>query len=167
MLSINILDIKQFMQLLFKTNQLDSHEFISGELTTDFTFHMDGHIQKSFFTEDELSILALENTTYLPWSMVKERLFSLIKGKKKPGQLKIVLKLGAKDHADFFQKIESSFTPSDVNGLFLNIIFQENTLRIITGISYTIFTMDQQLEADFTNYILEQLHNFQITTESC
>lgn len=91
MQSIEILDIKAFMLLLFQSAVLDKYEFVSGELRTDMTYSLDGHINKEFFSEDEIESLALNSQTYLSWHMAKEKVFTLIKGKKTPSQLKIVL----------------------------------------------------------------------------
>ena len=55
MQTIEVLDIKQFMQLLFQTNALDSYEFISASIRTDMTYNLDGHINKEFYTSQDIS----------------------------------------------------------------------------------------------------------------
>ena len=55
MRSIEILDIKDFMQLLLQSSAFDSYEFISGEMRTDMLYTLDGHLNKDFFSEEELS----------------------------------------------------------------------------------------------------------------
>ena len=52
MQAVEILDIKNFMQLLFQTNILDSYEFVSAELSTDISYSLNGHIHKEFFNEE-------------------------------------------------------------------------------------------------------------------
>ncbi|MDE5862817.1 MAG: hypothetical protein K2H34_00530, partial [Lachnospiraceae bacterium] len=80
MQSIEISDIKPFMQLLFQTHQLDSYELVSADIRTDMTYSIDGHIHAAFFSADELSALSLEDKQYLPWAMAKEKIFHIIKG---------------------------------------------------------------------------------------
>ncbi|MDE6761891.1 MAG: hypothetical protein K2J90_14625 [Lachnospiraceae bacterium] len=153
MQAVEILDIKNFMQLLFQTNILDSYEFVSAELSTDISYSLNGHIHKEFFNEEETNSIGLTDYDYLPWHLAKEKLFLLIKGKKTPLQLKIVLKACKSQTQDFLSKTNSSLNSNDIDGIFLNIIFQENKLNVICGISYKIFTMDKQLESEFSNSI--------------
>ena len=90
MQTINILDIKPFMQLLFQTTALDSYRFVSSSILADMSYTLDGHINHSFFNENDFDTLDIREQIYLPWSIAKEKVFQLIKGKKTPTQLKIV-----------------------------------------------------------------------------
>ena len=90
MQAINILDIKPFMQLLFQTTGLDSYRFVSSSILADISYTFDGHINHSFFNENDFDTLDIREQIYLPWSIAKEKVFQLIKGKKTPTQLKIV-----------------------------------------------------------------------------
>ncbi len=163
MQAVEILDIKNFMQLLFQTNILDLYEFVSAELATDISYSLSGHIHKEFYNEEEIDTIGLADYDYLPWHLAKEKLFLLIKGKKTPLQLKIVLKAGKSQTQDFLSKTNSSLNSNDIDGIYLNIIFQENKLNVICGISYKIFTMDKQLESEFSNYIITLFKSNDIT----
>lgn len=157
MQAFQILDIKNFMQLLFQTNTFDSYEFVSAELTTDISYSLNGHIHKEFFNEKEVESMGLADYDYLPWHLAKEKLFILIKGKKTPLQLKIVLKACKNQAHDFLSQTNSSLNTNDIDGIFFNIIYQANKLNVICGISYKIFTMDKQLESEFSNNIITLL----------
>jgi len=163
MQGIEILDIKLFMQLLFQTDALDSYEFVSSELRTDMSYSLDGHINRDFFTEEEQSTLGIGHAAYLPWHLAKEKIFSLIKGKKTPSQLKIILKVNEDKTAALLSSTASSLNPGDIDGFFLNIIFQENKLNVICGISYKIFTMDKALESEFFDNVLAIFRAYKIT----
>ena len=165
MQTIEILDIKPFMQLLFQTNTLDSYEFVSAAIRTDMTYTLDGHINKDFFTEDELEQMHASDTSYLFWQYAKEKVFQLIKGKKTPSQLKIVLKLSDKDIHSLLDSTHSSLTTADIDGMFVNILFQEGKLTIVCGISYKIFTMDKSLENELTTNISAILKAASITCQ--
>lgn len=153
MQAVEILDIKNFMQLLFQTDILDSYEFVSAELASDISYSLNGYIHKEFFNEEEADFIGLPDYDHLPWHLAKEKLFMLIKGKKTPLQLKIVLKACKNQTQEFLSQTNSSLNPNDIDGIFLNIIFQKNKLNVICGISYKIFTMDKQLESEFSNNI--------------
>ena len=165
MQTIEILDIKLFMQFLFQTTALDTYEFISSELRTDMSYTLDGHINREFFTDDEQDALGIKDVSYLPWHIAKEKIFTLIKGKKTPSQLKIVLKADRTQTNSLLSSISSSFQENDIDGLFLNIIFQENKLDVICGISYKIFTMDKSLESAFFEETIALLKSYKITCQ--
>ena len=104
MQSIEILDIKNFMQLLFQTDTLDNYQFVSANLQTDMFYTLDGHINTDFFNEEELNNIFLTGNMYLPWYIAKEKVFLLIKGKKTPSQLKIVLRANPKQMQEFLSQ---------------------------------------------------------------
>lgn len=163
MQAVEILDIKNFMQLLFQTDKLDSYEFVSAELNSDISYSLNGLIHKEFFNEEETDFMELADYDYLPWHLAKEKLFTLIKGKKTPLQLKIVLKACKNQTQFILSHTNSSLNPNDIDGIFLNIIFQKNKLNVICGISYKIFTMDKQLESELFNNIITLLKSNNIT----
>jgi hypothetical protein len=152
MQTIEVLDIKPFMQLLFQTTHLDNYELVSATIRTDMTYELDGHINKDFFSEEEMSLMG-ENPVYLSWHTAKEKVFGVIKGKKTPSILKVVLKLSQQDTAKLLENSNSAFQSRDIDGLFVNILFQEGKLSVVCGISYKIFTMDKNLENEFTENI--------------
>ncbi len=165
MQSIHILDIKPFMQLLFQTEQLNEYEFVSADIRTDMTYSLDGHINRSFFSEEELIQHSLTQRSYLTWSIAREKVFTLIKGKRTPSLLKIVLRASVPETENLISSTNSSLNSNDIDGIFLNIIFQENKLNVICGISYKIFTMDKELESEFSAKIITLLKSSSITCE--
>lgn len=165
MQSINILDIKPFMQLLFQTNILDTYQFVSATIQTDMTYSLDGHVNRHFFNDEELFTFNPRESTYLPWSMAKDKVFLLIKGKRTPTQLKIVLRANQEDTDSLLTATNSSLKSNDIDGIFMNILFQENKLNVICGISYNIFTLEKELEAEFSNIIITLFKCNSITCE--
>lgn len=165
MQSIHILDIKPFMQLLFQTEQLNDYEFVSADIRTDMTYSLDGHINRSFFSEEELVQHSLTQRSHLTWSIAREKVFTLIKGKRTPSLLKIVLRASVPETENLISSTNSSLNSNDIDGIFLNIIFQENKLNVICGISYKIFTMDKELESEFSAKIITLLKSNHIVCE--
>lgn len=162
MLAIQILDIKTFMQFLFQTQELDAYELVSAELQTQMTYTIDGRINLNFFSEEEIMQYQLKQTPYLPWLFAKEKVFQLIKGKKTPTQMKLVLRLSQSQMEDFLKQSNTHST-NDIDGMFINIIFQEQKLNVIFGISYKIFTLDKSLEEEFFSNFITFLKQKQIT----
>lgn len=165
MQAIHILDIKQFMQLLFQTNALDKYQFVSATIQTDMSYSLDGQINHGFFDEEELSTHELTDTRYLPWHLAKEKVFLLIKGKKTPSQLKVVLRANQEDTNTLLEATKSSLNPNDIDGIFINIVFQENKLNVICGISYKIFTLEKNLENEFSANIVTLFKSNNIACE--
>lgn len=147
------------MQLLFQSPELDSYEFVSGELQTQMTYIFDGHINASFFTEEETE--QLQNASYLPWHFAKEKIFLLIKGKKTPSHMKLVLRLSHNQTEELLQQ-NSNYTHHDIDGMFINIYFHEQKLNVILGISYKIFTLGKTFEEDFSKNFITLLKSNQI-----
>jgi hypothetical protein len=93
--------------------------------------------------------------------MGKEKVYTLIKGKKTPTSLKVVLKMDTHHTASLLQG--SSLRPEDISGIFLNLQYQEQELHITCGVSYNIFTMDKHLEQSVTDHIVQVLKKESIT----
>lgn len=165
MQAIEVLDIKQFMRLLFQTDTLDHYEMVSAEIRTGISYSVDGKLNRPFYNKDELSLLQLEKSFFLPWQYAREKIFSLIKGKKTPSLLKLILKVNSIQASDILSLSGSSLNPNDIDGFFLNIIFQENKLNVICGLSYNVFTMDKELENHFSDSIITLLKSNNITCQ--
>ncbi len=165
MQAFHILDVKPFMQFLLQPGELDSYDFISGEIQMDMKYTLNGHLNSSFYSTEELETLQLTQADFLPWSIVRERFFQLIKGKKTPAFLKIVLRLSQKEMEAIIQQ-NTKFSSHDIDGMFVNITFQGQKLNVICGISYKIFSMSKDLEEDFSSYFITLLKSNQITFEN-
>lgn len=165
MQKIEVLDIKQFMHLLFQTELFNPYELVSAEVRTDLTYSVDGKLNRSFYSEDELSILQLDQHSFLPWQYARLKIFSLIKGKKTPSDLKLVLKAGNEQTKYILSHANSSLNSNDIDGFFLNILFQESKLNVICGISYKIFTLDKELESSFSSEIITFLKSNKVTCQ--
>ncbi len=163
MQSIEILDIRLFMQLLFQTNTFDSYQFVSASIQADINYQLEGHINHKFYDNTELETLKLLNSNYISWSIAKEKIYYLIKGKKTPSRLKIILRVSETETNNLCSNSNSSLNPNDIDGLFLNITFEENKLNVICGISYKIFTIDKSIENNFSESIITLFKSKNIT----
>jgi hypothetical protein len=155
------------MQFLFQPGELDVYEFVSAGIHTDMFYTLDGRINHDFFQAEELEELELTGQNHLSWRMARERVFSLIKGKKTPSQLKIVLKASPAQLSALLASSHSPLHPNDVDGLFLNLHYQNNKLQIVCGVSYHVFTLDKTLELEFSNRIITLFKSKGITCDFC
>ena len=164
MRTIEILDIKEFMQLLLQSDTFDLYDLVSGEIHTDMLYTIDGHMNHSFFSEEEQDIFAMSEHTYLPWKLAKAKVFLLIKGRKIPSSMKLVLRLPEHMITQIIRQ-QSTFQPDDISGIYLNILFQGQKLNVTCGISYKIFTLNKDLEDDISSVFITLFKSKHITCQ--
>lgn len=153
MISEQIKDVKKFMAELLIKNTFDKFLVADISITTYNTFHIDGHLQKDFFDEDEWDELPDQHLSY--WETLRPFCFSLIKGSKTPIRFKMIFALDKKSIRELLQFNDTTVLEEDINELFLNIKYENNILTYVTGCSLKIFTMDKSLEKAFDKYISE------------
>lgn len=163
MQSAEILDVKQFMQVLFKSTNFDAYEMVSAALRTDMDYSIDGRWNHSFFDETEIEEQALTTYTYLPWRLAKNKVFDLIKGKKTPTTMKFVFKLDITSMNKLLADTSSAYSVNDIDGIYLNILFQEHKLILTSSASFKMFTLDKSLEQEYFTSLVNMLKNNNIT----
>lgn len=140
MIAFSLTNIKDFMSRLLLNETFDHFSFIEGEITTFNTFHIDGFIKKEFF--DSNAVLP----EYSYWKNVRNFCFFLIKGKRTPLAFQFVFSLAPKNIETLLLQNDLSVQADAVQGLYLNIRYNGETLTCITGTSFKTFTMDKTLE---------------------
>jgi hypothetical protein len=151
MVSFEVIDIKLFMNNLLKDKMFDEFEVSSVELNTFTKFNISCDINKKHLSSDELEILG--DRKLVKWSEIKDIVFYMIKGNKIPSYLKIVFALPHDKIESMVTKHQLNTKASDINGLFINILFENNLLKCTTGSSMNIFTLDKTLENYWDNSV--------------
>ena len=141
MILLSIPEVKEFMSKLLLSETFDTFLFVEGEIVTFNTFTMNGRLQKDFFDKD-----MVPERTYSLWKDLREYCFSLIRGKRTPLRFKFVFGLSEPNIEKLLKQQDLSFTPQDVQGLYLNIYYDGTSLKCVTGTSMNLFTMDKSLE---------------------
>jgi hypothetical protein len=131
------------------------HTFLLSEatITTFNTFTINGYIQKDFYSSEELEDSSLSHQTLSTWETIKPLCFDIIKGKKPPLSFKIIFMLSEKNVKKLLEQSGIGLTENDINGLFLNIKFSNNSLHCVTGTSLKVFTMDKSLETEWDSMV--------------
>lgn len=137
---------KEFMHLLLRTDTFDGFLISEGEVRTCALFRIDCHLSKGFFNTEELQDLGLLEGDPLPYSMLRDILFSLIRGKQSPVSLKLVLSLPKSSIRELILSSGAPIKPEELSGLFLNLHYQNGALRVSTGVGYLLFSRDRALE---------------------
>jgi len=151
-IALQVEDVKNFMNKLFKDVTFDEFEVVSVDLQQGISYTIDGALQLQFY--DSLEKELLNDQKYIKWSELKGTVFSIIKGNKTPSTMKIVFVVSQKSKLNLVNKSSSVYQPEDVNGFYLNIIFDASGLKIVTGINYKLFSLDKSIENYYDDSIL-------------
>lgn len=162
MISIKIKPINQFMNELLVKDTFDSFLVSDIEIMTANTYNINGRINKSFFNEEN----NVSNEDFTGWDTIKPICFQIIKGKNTPTKIKIVFQLSKNAINQLIIDSNIPFTPDQVSGLYMHVLFENNEVIIITGTSLSIFSMDKSLDRFWDNYLKTYLSNrFEITVD--
>ena len=91
MLALKVASTKTFMNHLLVADTFDNFLMAEAMISTANTYQIDGHINKEFFSGNELS--APPSYEFSEWKDMKPLCFNLIKGKRTPLFFKFVLHL--------------------------------------------------------------------------
>ena len=149
MQSIKISDVRNFMNHLLAKETFDPFFLVRASIHTAVTYDLDGRINTDFFKEDDPA----PETPFCHWSYIKPAAFQAIRGKRLPLSLKIILALPEKSVSYFLQKSGTSFKREEIEGMYLNILYDQNDLTLTTGVSYKTFQLDKSLEHYFDQSI--------------
>lgn len=151
MVNIHIEDKKDFTSKLFIKNDFDDCLLVEAAITTFNTYTIDGRIQKKFYTDEEYE--ALGRPELSKWSDMKKICFEMIKGNKTPVKFKIILKLPEEKTEDIVKEAGGTLTAEDVQGLILNIKYENDSMDCVTATSLKIFSLDKSVEECFDRYM--------------
>ncbi len=165
MIVLKLTDIKDFMNKLLRSEVFDHFLLQEAVITTASTISINGQITKDFYTKEEMEELQLEGCRFLPFSMLRTNCFDLIKGKKTPSAFRFVFLLSPKNMEKTVSSVGSSYTPSDVTGMYINLKYQNQLLSLTTGIAYNIFSTDKTLEAEWDKMVMKFLKQHEIEFE--
>lgn len=130
-------EIKIFMNKLLKGNEFDSFEVRKIELETISKFSIEGKINKDYLPEDE-------KREFCTWQELKPYIFQIVKGNKKPKNMKIIFSL-SKNIIDQLS--------DNVSAMFLNVNFEDNKIICTTGTSQKNFSLDNTVDIIWEEYI--------------
>ena len=150
MISMKINDKNNFMQHLLMQETFDFFLFCEGQVRAASTFHLDGRINRDYYNSEELSDLS-EN--FISWKNIRPVVFSMIQGKRVPTKMKLVFALPSPYYEKILRQGGLSLSPSDIGGLYLHVLYENDTITLVTGTSLNLFSMDKTLDRYWDNFI--------------
>lgn len=160
MIALQITETKAFMSKLLASPVFDTFLLQEASLQTAISYVIDGHINHAFYQSDEEAPLA--GTDFIPYGDVRSTLFSLIKGKRTPLSLQVVLQLSSSQSAMLFPE---GLDAHLIKGLLLNIRFDGARAYITSGISYYSFSLDKAPELIWDEALITLLRGAGIAFE--
>ncbi len=161
MISIQIADIKLFMNKLFLSEYFDAFLLSEANFVTFNTFHIDGILQHAYYSGEELKESGMGEQSFSLWKQIRPFALSLIKGTHTPLEFKIIFRLSDSNVEKLLRQTGiTAFSPADVDGLFLNLNFSRGDLYCISGTSLTLFSMDKTVEHAWDDAVKKYLNAF-------
>ncbi len=163
MIAVELLDVKDVMNKILLTDTFDHFLLSEATVVTYNSFIIDGHLNKDFFSEEELQEFGGE--TMSKWSQIRPFCLQQIKGKKQPISFKFIYILSNEDTNKLLEESGLNYKKEDVNGLTFHISYRNNQLSCVTGTSLKTFTLDKTLEQYWDKKVQEFLKKSEITYE--
>ena len=151
MLAIQIKDVKTFMSKLLSGKTFDSFLLEEAQIHTFNTFTIDGHQNREFYTKEELEDAELFPYEYSEWKNMKSICFQLIKGKKVPKFMKIILHQKPENSYTLLEESDALDFAKSLKAFVVTIRFDSNGLLLTTGTSFTTFVMDKTADLLWDN----------------
>ena len=99
-----------------------------------------------YYAKEEQEELGLNGRHFTRWQELRPFCLALIKGKRTPLGFHFTFQLSPENTEKLLVQTDSVFSPADVNGLVLNIRFENGKLSCTTGTSLKLFTLDKSLD---------------------
>lgn len=144
MIALQIADIKTFMKKLLLSETFDRFLLLEGSITTFNTFHIDGALQKSYYTQEEQDRIGERSLSF--WAEVRPFCLELIKGKKTPLSFRFTFQLSPSNVEKLLSQTGISIPADQVRGLLMNLRYNGQQLSCTTGTSLAVFTLDKKLD---------------------
>lgn len=163
MLSLTISDKedkKNFIHQLLVDEMFDRFLCCKVTLHHNVDYHIDGHYNVDFFDTDEQA--DKEGQMYASWAELKPVVYQMMKGKKLPLRFQIVLCCSTASIEQMLKNVSFPLSISQIEGLYVNINYKDESITITTGSAYTSFVLDKSLDFAFEKAVKQLIHNHNI-----
>lgn len=147
MIALKITNIKHFMGRLLGSEDFDSFLLEEASISTYNTFHIDGHLNREFYSTEEWEDETLRPYDFSMWKTIRPICFDLIKGTHTPSAFRFVLHLIPDHVQSILSKGDTTVTLQQLKAFVLNIKYDGTGLTIVTGTAFHTFLMDKTPDA--------------------
>ena len=158
MVMVEIENIKKFMAGFLAGNLFDDFLMSEGKLSMNISYEFDGKILREFYDTEEYE--EMMHYPYVEWKEEKEKIFSLVKGKKTPLSFQFVMMLKPELVSEILTKYNLAIREEEIAGLFINILYDRQDLKCTAGVSRKTFVLDKTLEEAWDLEVKERFLEF-------
>ena len=163
MQSLQLPEVKDFMNKLLTTDAFDAFILSDASLTTFTTFQIDGSYHKDYYGSDWDTLEEDSHSVSGPvWKLIRPLFFQMVKGKYTPLNFKLVFRLADYNVEKLLAQSGISLSARDVAGLFFNIHYNGKEITCTTGTSLRIFTLEKTLDHAWDTMVQKFLKQRQI-----
>lgn len=144
MLALQITNTKNFMAQLLTGDCFDPFLLAEATVSTAHTYSIDGHVNRDFYTPEELTRPEICPYDFALWQDMKPLLFQLIKGTHTPLYFKFVLHLKPELTGKLMAANNCSMPIEQIKALVLTIKYDGTHAILTTGSAYHTFVMNKE-----------------------
>lgn len=160
MIALTIEDIKAFTKALLIDDIFHSMLCCKITIHHNVDFFIDGHYNMDFFDNEERE--EKKEQQYATWEELKPIAFQIIKGTHLPQSFQIVLALPPSAIVSFIEHSKTTIRKEQVDGLYINVHYHDGQLQLTTGSSYSLFTMDKNLDQYLDTWLKKKIASLNI-----
>ena len=160
MVALKIEEQKAFTSGLFLGELFDRFLVREANIITFNSFTIDGRVRHGYYSDEELEENQIEE--FSAWKVIKPICFSLIRGKRLPESFRIVFMLSPDGKEKFVEQHVPGMSPDSVGGLYVNVLYENNEMTVVTGTSLNVFTMDKTLEREWDESVKQFLKKHEV-----
>ena len=138
------------MSHLLTKDTFDPFYMVEATIKMGISYQIDGHLNPAFFDTDTQHTLTRE---YSYWKEVRPKVFSLIRGSQPPLACKIILATPSSFLPRLLEHCGAPYRVEDIEGMYLNILYDPHRLLVTSGISYRTFSLDKTLDQAYEDYL--------------
>ena len=165
MRAYKITETGNFMTKLLSGRSFDSFLLEEASLSMQVTWHLDGRINKKFYTDEEWEDPEVHPYPLVSWSEVRSRLRELIRGKKAPASLSIILQARPETVESLLKGAGYPNLTESVGGMALNVRYDGSEATLVSAISLKSFTMDKNADRIWDETVERYLASNEIAFE--
>lgn len=166
MIALRVKDIKSFMAKLLNQEVFDDFLVEEVQIQTYNNFVIDGHMNRNFFTKEELEDPEIFPYEYSMWKTIRPLVFQIIKGKKVPTLLKVTLLFHPKKARTALEEKEALEYADILKAFVITVKYDSTGLLLTTGTSFSTFLLDKTPDSiwdqTFSRFLTEHQIDYDI-----
>lgn len=145
MICLKIKNTKEFMQKFLMSEAFADFLLTEARIDTFVSFNIDGRIRRDFYTKEEQELQEIHEFAH--WESVRPQVVQMVKGKRTPLLMKLVLAYMPKKAEELLGKEEQAAAGRNfIKYLLCTVKYESGGITLTGGVSYQGFTMDKAPE---------------------